>query len=128
LVSDDKLVRWLTTDDENQSNIPIGAGGSGTGFVVSSQGYLLTNKHVAAGWTKPFWGDLECVKERRCGGGLAFYLDGKGQPVEINPLLVPQLRLWIPESGMIFRPDRPVAVGSDSPHKLEGRNDTLEVG
>jgi S1-C subfamily serine protease len=128
LISDDKLVRWLTTDDENQSNIPIAAAGSGTGFVVSSQGYLLTNKHVAAGWGKPFTGDLECVKERKCGTGLVFPLNGGRPPIEINPLAVAQLRYWIPESGMVFRADQPIAIGSDSPHMLEGRNDMLEVG
>jgi S1-C subfamily serine protease len=128
LLPGDKLVRWLTTDDENQSNIPIGAGGSGTAFVVSSQGYMLTNKHVAAGWTKVYLDDLKCVKAGLCPAGVVFPVYGKGQVLEIDPLRVSQLRSWIPESGMIFRADAPIPVGGEAPHNLEGRNDTLEVG
>ncbi|MBV8187154.1 MAG: trypsin-like peptidase domain-containing protein [Alphaproteobacteria bacterium] len=128
LLSDDKVVRWLTTDDENQSNLPVGMGGSGTAFVTSSQGYLLTNKHVAAGWTKIFVEDLKCVQTGPCPAGVAFPVNGQGQAVEFNPVTVPSLRSWIPEQGMIFRADSPTPIGGSSEHRLEGRNDRLEVG
>ena len=44
------VVRWLTLEDDHITNLMVGGGGTGSGFVISEQGYILTNKHVAAGW------------------------------------------------------------------------------
>lgn len=45
------VVRWLTLEDDFRSNLAIGSEHTGTGFVVGEQGFILTNKHVAASWT-----------------------------------------------------------------------------
>ena len=46
-----KIVPWLILDDEDGTNAPIGvAGATGTGFVVTENGFILTNRHVAANW------------------------------------------------------------------------------
>jgi serine protease Do len=52
---DGKIIPWLTTDPENNTNVPIGGTGKGTGFSVSRHGLILTNQHVAAGATTS-WG------------------------------------------------------------------------
>ncbi len=50
ILKDGRVVRWLTTEDSRQTNKEVGFGGTGTGFVVSDDGFIMTNKHVAAPW------------------------------------------------------------------------------
>ncbi len=47
-LQDGTIEPWLTTD--SKGNRPIGGEHTGTGFVVSEDGFILTNRHVAASW------------------------------------------------------------------------------
>ena len=123
--SNGAITRWLVTDNEDRRNEVIGADGSGSGFVVDSQGFILTNKHVAAGWQveygfRPYEGN----------GGVLFTLDNNFHLVDVNtfdPTDSGALQHWVPDSGgVLFDSKAPVPV-SASTHLFEGRNELLEA-
>lgn len=51
--SDGKIEPSLTTDPKG-GNQPVGGPLTGTGFVVGSEGFILTNRHVAAAWNTKY--------------------------------------------------------------------------
>ncbi len=120
-LEDGTIVRWLTLDEEGGVNIPIGGDHSGSGFVVGEQGFLLTNKHVAASWTSEY--DDSSDGSLR---GAVYNVDGKSgrQPLIGNH---PELLHWVPEGGAyVFQPGRPIRISSDTREFL-GRNEMLTV-
>jgi serine protease Do len=135
------VVRWLTLEDDHITNLMVGGGGTGSGFVISEQGYILTNKHVAAGWQVAY-GD-EGGRE----GILYDYVvvsSGKKRKAKIKEPKIIDLRdstysdvfYWIPESGgYIFKTDDPTTAlagntpdpNSNNKATFVGRNEVLEV-
>ena len=63
------FIPWLTTEDEKHTNFEVRGSIRGTGFVVNSQGFILTNRHLGASW-----------KEKRDAGELSGQPDA-GDPV-----------------------------------------------
>jgi len=127
-MADGSIVRWLTTDDSgNGSYHPIGENGSGSGFVVDERGFILTNKHVAAGWQTRYedWPSGDAWR------GAVYNLDSKpsrGPTVEdLNSLDTTDLKNWIPEKGaFVFETDRPIRLSSGS-RPVFATNETLNV-
>jgi serine protease Do len=129
-----KTVRWLTTSDGNRRNIPIGLTGSGSGFVVSDQGLILTNKHVAADWMTNFE-EIGWDKNAAHEGWLVDYPEGGrkklpiGRPIQLAEIVAEQ-RKWIPEEGgWVFHEELPfVIAGKPNDRRVfQGRNELLEV-
>jgi S1-C subfamily serine protease/pSer/pThr/pTyr-binding forkhead associated (FHA) protein len=128
-----KVIPWLTTDDEGHQNYEVRGAGSGSGFVISEQGFILSNKHVAAGWMVRVPPDKYATN--------AGALVTAGSRGKINTALVDimqtsgaeHLRSWVPEDdgGSLFAskivgnklPD----VKNSSLKTFYGRNETLEV-
>jgi S1-C subfamily serine protease len=126
----DKVLPWLTTDDEAQKNYPLRGAGGGTGFVASPQGFILTTRTVGAGWGEGIR-LADYVEVDR-----AFVISKENGKVDARIVPVSELRLprWDPEAegATVFAPrmagteanfDLPAGTQS----AVVGRNDTLVV-
>lgn len=126
----DKVVPWLTTDDEGQRNFPVRGAGGGTGFVANAQGFILTTRTIGASWEdgiRP--GDY-------VEGDNAFLVGKENGKVEGRVVSISELKLprWEPEAegATIFSPRLAGTEGNfDLPagtrSAVVGRNDTLVV-
>jgi S1-C subfamily serine protease len=135
------IVRWLTLEDNDITNLKVGGEGAGSGFVVGEQGFILTNKHVAAPWQVRYGANHGDEI------GLLYdyvYADQlKKKRVRVKPIKPIDIRSaeykkvydWVPESGgYIFRSDIPTVLAGNTPDvttnekgSFVGRNETLEV-
>ncbi|HLJ44422.1 MAG TPA: trypsin-like peptidase domain-containing protein [Bryobacteraceae bacterium] len=117
----------LTTDDGGGKYKPIGGRHTGSGFVVSSDGFLLTNRHVAASWyTRYNWDPDDHV-------GLVLEFDENMQLKRRLAISAQQFPAWVPANGrfMIAGTLDPsnvkILTKPISGKTLEGRNDYMDV-
>jgi serine protease Do len=123
-LNDNTIVRWLTLeqtkDDLYQA---VGDQHYGSGFVRDSNGYILTNIHVAAAWAWRFQDYLD----HDWTIGAVYNLNDRPsrRPSLID--ITSASNYWVPDGGgYVFEPTRPHPI-SDGERDFFGRNDTLTV-
>jgi S1-C subfamily serine protease len=121
VVGDQKLEPALTVD-EREGGLPIGSTTGGSGFVVTNDGFILTNRHVAATWRTIYGFDQSASR------GVIVTPDGKivmegGAPVIVNE----PPNNWVPSETKQAGPKQLVANGVAREDPFQPRLEYLYV-